>query len=713
MFSLASLPVAAQIVITVTSPVPPMPGSRVLVDSKFTLAVHISSPVEISTVKASVAGSEKIFGLQPSGGGGQFSGTIDLSGLTEEPWDLNIIATALNGSTGSLTFTVTYNRPPKIKINYLPTLTLDTTIPLHISTDEPSTLIINYSGKTFPTVQSPFNTDFDASPYAGSGLTFNIKATDPGGQSSYLDVTTYIDPSPYLDSLTSYPGDILDLDSARVLSKVGEDDYIVSNLVSKKTFRLRGKSVYNDQVVLSSVGLIASQPNGEILYGNDSVITNMGPSGPISKAGKYVAWSSGNSLYKIHLPSLTPTVIDGYSFHNGTGSITTNGELVTMNANTDHPYFIIDTTPYEILTGSSAAVSAVLGFNDNAVFVRPNGQGYELVAISYPPGTEKILSTAGSQDNSLSTAGSGFWTSGDYVVFWRQGNLGQQNFFRYKRGDADPIRITMDGDSFFPPLRVMNEKGEFIYDVATDAGSRRVLYHNDTLVTISTQLGKPFQYGDSWYSAFHGVIYKYDLDITRPTLNSFSVDMNGEHATFEFTKKMFADAYVNSNSLKKVMITKLPDHGKLSLKQPGSSNRPVLSGDVLSPVALDNLVYAPNNGYTGDDTFMFNSSNGVLYAENAATVTVRVSTILGLEDESARSWKVYPNPFENTLNISVPHDRPGFNVELFTIHGKQVMNCSYEGTTATLDLRELSDGMYLSVVKNGGVIRQTKIIKRR
>jgi hypothetical protein len=90
-----------------------------------------------------------------------------------------------------------------------------------------------------------------------------------------------------------------------------------------------------------------------------------------------------------------------------------------------------------------------------------------------------------------------------------------------------------------------------------------------------------------------------------------------------------------------------------------------------------------------------------------------VSTILGLEPENAESWKVYPNPFENTLNISVTDDLPGFNVLLFTIHGKRVMSRSYSGTTATLDLQDLSEGIYVGVIRSGDQTRQVKIIKKK
>ena len=109
-------------------------------------------------------------------------------------------------------------------------------------------------------------------------------------------------------------------------------------------------------------------------------------------------------------------------------------------------------------------------------------------------------------------------------------------------------------------------------------------------------------------------------------------------------------------------------------------------------------------------------------ADNPRTVTVSSDTtftanfaecketkVLKHEDES--SFKVFPNPADNTLNVELAKGVNG-TLTLFDMNGKAVLSQLVSGSSVQMDISSLSAGNYvLRLVENGKASVGTQIIK--
>ena len=76
-----------------------------------------------------------------------------------------------------------------------------------------------------------------------------------------------------------------------------------------------------------------------------------------------------------------------------------------------------------------------------------------------------------------------------------------------------------------------------------------------------------------------------------------------------------------------------------------------------------------------------------------------------MEEESIinSSLIIYPNPVNNILSISFPNDNIYSTINLYNILGEKVLpSYSTQSTNYTIDLKNLSQGIYfLEVITNG------------
>ncbi len=123
------------------------------------------------------------------------------------------------------------------------------------------------------------------------------------------------------------------------------------------------------------------------------------------------------------------------------------------------------------------------------------------------------------------------------------------------------------------------------------------------------------------YSLYEMEIYGGAPVNHAPVVSSFSKSGTRD-LPLAFAAAEFAGAFADpdaGDSLQKVKIASLPGHGVLTLgSTPATVNQEV-------PVAqIGTLRYTPNSGYTGSDSFLWNGSDGSLYAVNAAAVNLSI-----------------------------------------------------------------------------------------
>ncbi|WP_438965184.1 T9SS type A sorting domain-containing protein [Flavobacterium sp.] len=97
---------------------------------------------------------------------------------------------------------------------------------------------------------------------------------------------------------------------------------------------------------------------------------------------------------------------------------------------------------------------------------------------------------------------------------------------------------------------------------------------------------------------------------------------------------------------------------------------------------------------------------GFVYVDN---ILLSVNSVLNNNSFETSSFKIYPNPTSNVLNIEASG-----NVQSLAIYntlGQEVMNKEVSGTNVRLDVSELNAGIYIVKTNVDGKISSTKFIK--
>jgi uncharacterized delta-60 repeat protein len=156
---------------------------------------------------------------------------------------------------------------------------------------------------------------------------------------------------------------------------------------------------------------------------------------------------------------------------------------------------------------------------------------------------------------------------------------------------------------------------------------------------LGTQRGT--MYG---YSLWEFEVYGGTPTNHAPAVSSFSKSLT-QDTPLVFAAADFAGAFTDpdaGNSLQKIKIASLPTHGVLAL-----NGTAVTLNQEIATAQIGTLIYTPNGGYTGLDSFQWNGSDGSLYAATDAAVNLSISAAaanlaLGKTAAASTSYSGYP-----------------------------------------------------------------------
>ena len=146
------------------------------------------------------------------------------------------------------------------------------------------------------------------------------------------------------------------------------------------------------------------------------------------------------------------------------------------------------------------------------------------------------------------------------------------------------------------------------------------------------------------------------------------------------------------------------------------------TGDVTFQKDLDNLDKAIANGNYHVGVFIDpenefkeekeGNNKGILPGGPHITVNTDNSTT-GLSQHSAKAFRVYPNPVESRLTISLPAVAQDAQVEVQTLNGKVLKERQVSGSQAFLRVGELSNGTYILLMKDqhGQILSRKRVVK--
>ncbi|HLN94770.1 MAG TPA: S8 family serine peptidase [Flavobacterium sp.] len=85
---------------------------------------------------------------------------------------------------------------------------------------------------------------------------------------------------------------------------------------------------------------------------------------------------------------------------------------------------------------------------------------------------------------------------------------------------------------------------------------------------------------------------------------------------------------------------------------------------------------------------------------------------MSVEGFEPAPYAVYPNPFSQSLTVTVPKVVTGATLEVTDTTGKRVLEAALTALSQTFELSGLATGFYFYKVQSGGMVRTGKIVKR-
>ncbi|MBQ4805506.1 glycoside hydrolase family 9 protein [Aquimarina sp. MMG015] len=104
----------------------------------------------------------------------------------------------------------------------------------------------------------------------------------------------------------------------------------------------------------------------------------------------------------------------------------------------------------------------------------------------------------------------------------------------------------------------------------------------------------------------------------------------------------------------------------------------------------------------------------LVYAMHALDFYQKESATLSINEleENISSVKIFPNPSSSILNIKFPTDIASSNIEIYSLRGKNVLSKKINTTSSSIDISNLTTGLYLVKVTTKNQSYTTKIAKK-
>ena len=181
------------------------------------------------------------------------------------------------------------------------------------------------------------------------------------------------------------------------------------------------------------------------------------------------------------------------------------------------------------------------------------------------------------------------------------------------------------------------------------------------------------------------------------------------------------DIWTETATLDKSLNHKFSNHANL---QPGetsavefstnNASNPALpnpnpGGWISYDIPLSSLTIAGGASADRDKIgqYVITSNLGVVYIDN---IYFYIETTASIGNNDLLGFSMYPNPVSNQLKISAQEAIS--NVNVFDVSGRIVKSFTINNANATLDISDLSEGVYLIKYKSTGKAGAAKFIKQ-
>ncbi len=319
------------------------------------------------------------------------------------------------------------------------------------------------------------------------------------------------------------------------------------------------------------------------------------------------------------------------------------------------------------------------------------------------------VNTAG---NIATVAGNGYGAGGGsgYGGYWGDGGPATNAALN------DPIGVAVDGvgnifiaEWFSKIIRKVNTAGM----ISTLSGTMVIGYSGDNGPCGMAQLNWPDAVAvDNVGRLYIADEQNYVIRMVDTTTDKSPLFAGGETISTCENTPLSLNTFLsivdsNAGQTETWLIGASPLHGTLS----GFSTTSVSTGALIAPAGL---LYTPNPGFTGNDTFTVVISDGIIAVRSKKIVTVTLCPSLGTPALSnGEGALVFPNPSNGTFSVAIPAGCE--NIIVMDHLGRVVAEKNVEqvyGVSSVLNFSNIPPGNYLVSVKSAGGTYREKILVR-
>ncbi len=199
---------------------------------------------------------------------------------------------------------------------------------------------------------------------------------------------------------------------------------------------------------------------------------------------------------------------------------------------------------------------------------------------------------------------------------------------------------------------------------------------------------------------------------TPPVVIDFSIS-GFENQELVIQSNQFTDAYEDQegDEMSSIVIAETPVHGDLYW-----NSELITDESEIASKDLGNLIYIPENNFTGTDQVSWYAYDGREYSFENAFIHIDVTPITGLEDHLTTQFLTYPNPTSSIVSLNLENEYTGLvKIKVIDFNGRQLVEREYlklnNSFSQSIDLTYLPGGLYFLHFAIGDLTGISKIIK--
>jgi hypothetical protein len=134
------------------------------------------------------------------------------------------------------------------------------------------------------------------------------------------------------------------------------------------------------------------------------------------------------------------------------------------------------------------------------------------------------------------------------------------------------------------------------------------------------------------------------------------------------------------------------------------------AGGTYGGTGVTGSVFTPSSSVLGLNTVTYTATDAN-HCTGTALATIRVEDCTGLNNISANSLTVYPNPATNSLTFTADVNMAGYTLKIYDMVGRVVANQVLEGSNSTVNIGQIPSGAYICTItdKQNTLFSQSKI----